>query len=155
MISPGPALYFDQVIEEKFSAPNWPPDEYEGLSDDERDVLMESKPATAIQKEFYKFFGLPVPKELNQKQAIAFQLDYLSKLSKERQNKVEEWEAFEELFEEINSEDFQDEIKKVTVSDFRRAFEAVKAEHSLEDIQSNPSLIVEKLIEIKPSLGSS
>lgn len=152
LLSPGPSLSFDQTIKEKFSAPNWPPDEHEGLSKDEIDALMESKPANAMQKEFYNYFSLPVPKGLNQKQAISFQFDYLSKLSKERQQEVEEWEAFEELFEEINSEDFQDEIKRVSVSDYKRAFEAVRAENSLDDIQSDPILIVEKLIEIKPSL---
>ncbi|MBT9166112.1 MAG: hypothetical protein DDT25_00785 [Chloroflexi bacterium] len=151
LISPGPSLSFDRAIEENFSAPNWPPDKHEGLSKDEIDVLKESKPATAMQKEFYKFFGLSVPKGLNQKQAISFQFGYLSKLPEERQSEVEEWEAFEELFEEIN-EEFQDEIKKVTVLDYRNAFKALRAENSIDDLQSDPALIVEKLIEIRPAL---
>lgn len=109
----------------------------------------DNRPASAIEKEFYRLFGKPVPKNLTHLQALKDQNE--AELSEEEDD---EWDYFcsvwEELCDRETREDY--ELKKPSLAKYRTAWNAAKQEADSIDELSDPGLIAEKLIELYPDL---
>lgn len=117
-------------------------------SDPQKQRAWLSRPASTIQKEFYRFIGTKPPAGLTYEQAEAKMMEMMEKLTEAQQD---EWSKFEEVVEEFEDRDFRSamEIRKPSIADIRSAMVALKAEGKAVD---DPSEIAGKLILIKPSL---
>lgn len=119
------------------------------FQDADNKLKWDNRPASAIEKEFYRLYGKPVPKNLTHLQALKDQNE--AELSEEEDD---EWDYFcsvwEELCDRETREDY--ELKKPSLAKYRAAWNAVKQEAESTDELSDPGLIAEKLIELYPEL---
>ncbi|MGQ0751611.1 MAG: hypothetical protein ACT4PS_13840 [Betaproteobacteria bacterium] len=118
-------------------------------SDPAKQSAWAQRPASALQKEFYRFIGERPPARLTFQQAEAYIGEAMEKLSEQQQA---EWDAFESLMDEFEDREFRSdvEIRKPTPADIRAAMAALKAGGQDFD---DPFDVAEKLLEMKPSLA--
>jgi len=103
-------------------------------------------PATLMQKEFYRYFNLKIPKNLSYEDAAKFIAEQPSEMT-------DEWDAFETLYEEVTDEDIRKdyEIKKISLSLYRSVIDALKKEgETLTEIDEGD--VIDKAIELMPDL---
>jgi len=119
------------------------------LQDNEKKKQWEDRPASAIDKEFYRFIGKPVPKTLTHTQAMKDQAD--TELSDELED---EWDNYCSVWDELSDKDVREdyEIKKPSLAKLRQAWAAAKAEVEDNDDLSDVGLIADKLLELFPEL---
>ncbi len=123
------------------------------LSDPKSLEAWKARPASQMQKEFYRYFNLKVSQRLTYEEASRSISDHEAKLSKEGGQGLDEWEAYTNIFDEINAPDFREdyEIKKVSISLYRSAIEQLKRDgRSLTELDDDIDLVVKKILEIKP-----
>lgn len=118
-------------------------------SDPEKQRAWLTRPASAIQKEFYRFIGGKPPAGLTHEQAEAKMSEAMETMTEAQQD---EWSTLENLTEEFDDREFRDdaEIRKPSPADIRSAMAALKAEGKEID---DPYEIAKKLLEIKPALA--
>ena len=126
----------------------------------------EARPATPLDKEFYRFMGLKCPKGLTHAQAaedIERRLEEARREAEEAPqesddecpaSKDEQWEAFSEAFEEITSLEFvrDNDIKRPSLSAFRKAVESLQAEGKVLSEDLDVYDIRERLVEQDPDI---
>ncbi|MGA9288504.1 MAG: hypothetical protein WBV93_09195, partial [Anaerobacillus sp.] len=115
----------------------------------------KERPPTTLQNEFCKFFGLKLEKGTTHEQAAKIINDHESELSENDDPRLEEWEAFEQIIEELSDPDFRQdyEIKKPSATLIKKAIgELQKEGNSYQEISDDIDLLVDKLIELKPDL---
>lgn len=115
----------------------------------------ETRPATPMQKEFYKFFGIKVSQGLTHNDAENNIKEIKSELFSKDREKLDEWEDYESLYDEINEPDFREDydLKKISLSLYRSTIEQLKNEgKSLANLLDDTDLVVDKIIEIKPEI---
>jgi hypothetical protein len=115
----------------------------------------KKRPASPMQKEFYKFFGLKVPKALNYEEASKFITKYKMEILEQNESIIDEWNAYEEVYDMINHIDIREdyELKKISLSLYRSAIDQLKNEgYSLQNLSDEPEIVVDKIIEIKPDI---
>ncbi len=115
----------------------------------------QGRPASTMQKEFYKYFNLKIPKGLTYEDASSFITEYRNKLQDEDEKIMNDWDAYEDIYLEINEpynrEDYL--IKKVSLSIYRDAIEELRIEGKRpSDLEDNPEIIVDKIIQIRPDI---
>ena len=117
-------------------------------SDPEKQRAWLTRPASAIQKEFYRFIGEKAPAELTCEQAEARMNEAQETMTEAQQD---EWSALENLIQEFEDRELRNdlEIRKPSPSDIRSAITALKAEGKAFD---DPYEIADKLQAIKPAL---
>jgi hypothetical protein len=117
-------------------------------SDPEKERAWLMRPATAMQKEFYRFIGEKPPAGLTAEQAEARMLAVLDEMPDAQQN---EWYEYEHLVDMFSDSEFRAdvEIRKPTLGDIRAAMMALKAAGGAFD---DPYDVADKLLEIKPAL---
>ncbi len=117
-------------------------------SDPEKRRAWLTRPASAIQKEFYRFIGEKPPAGLTCEQAEARMNDAQETMTDAQQD---EWSALENLIEEFEDRELRSdlEIRKPSPADIRSAMAALKAEGKEFD---DPYEIAEKLLKVKPTL---
>lgn len=121
------------------------------FSDPEKYEQWKNRPATQLQKEYYRYFGLPVPKGLTASKAQ-------STISSHEltDDQDEEWAAFEDIVEEFQDKEFRDdyEIKKPSIALIRQAIGQHTAQgEKITDIAADD--LVDTLLSIKPDLQKS
>jgi hypothetical protein len=106
-------------------------------------------PATPMQKEFYKYFGLKLPKNLSYEDAEKFLYEQSSEMR-------DEWKAYEDIFEEINDPETRKDlygIKKVSFSFYRSIIEELKKDgRALSELADDVDLVIDKAIELNPDI---
>lgn len=125
------------------------------LQDPEKMDRWRNRPASSMQKEFYRFFGIKVPQGLTHEMASKFINEYREKLGEEGETRINEWAAFEDIYEEINDPDFRDDhgLKSISISLYRSAIDELKSEgKTLTELADDPEIVIEKIIEIKPEI---
>lgn len=117
-------------------------------SDPEKQRAWLARPASAMQKEFYRFIGEKPPAGLTCEQADARMSDAQETMTEAQQD---EWSTLENLIEEFEDRELRSdlEIRKPSPADIRAAMGALKAAGGAFD---DPFEIAEKLLEIKPAL---
>lgn len=114
-----------------------------------------SRPASAMQKEFFRYFGLKVPSNLTYQEAECAIEEHLAKLAEENEQKVDEWDAYEQMFEEISDPGFREDydIRAVSLSLYRSAIEELKKEGlSVAALADDIDRVVNKIIALKPDI---
>jgi hypothetical protein len=118
------------------------------LADPANRETWENRPATAVQKEFYRWFGHKLPKGLTSPEAEEF----ISTLDLPDEQ-LDEWHAYEGILDEFEDRDFRvDEgIKKVPVTTIREAVLALRAEGgSVVDLDASD--VLPRVLELRPAL---
>lgn len=121
------------------------------FSDPEKYDQWKNRPATQIQKEYYRYFRLPVPKGLT-----AAEAEKTMSSHELTDDQDEEWSSYEYIVEEFQDKEFREdyEIKKPSIAVIRQAI----AQHTsqgekLTDI--SPDDLVDTILTIKPDLQKS
>ncbi|HAL37166.1 MAG TPA: hypothetical protein DCP03_03230 [Polaromonas sp.] len=117
--------------------------------------FLNSKPAHLWDKEFLKFFGLPVPKGLTSGQAAKMIAEHRTKLETGDKARLDEWEAYEEICNEFDDADFRAsfELKKVSDKVLKEALDALKREGAtMRSLVADIDKVVDKIIALKPEL---
>lgn len=125
------------------------------FSDPENVKAWENRPPTKEQKEFCKFFGLKMGKGLTAPEAEKLIREHESKLADEEDPRLDEWEAFSEIMEELSDSEIRAdyEIKKPSVTLIKSALEDLAQQgKSYRDVADEIDILVEKLVELKPDL---
>lgn len=120
------------------------------FSSGENRTAWEQRPPTVMQKEFYRFFGLPVPKGLTLYQ---MQSDIDEKLEEMGDEEADEWGDFDCLYDDLIDADSREdyEIKKVSLKVFRDYILGKKAGGvKVSDLEV--SGVAEELVEMHPEL---
>lgn len=116
------------------------------------DDFLSNKPADASQKEFLRFFGLPVSKGLKTGQAAEIIAEHRAKLDK---GQLDEWDAYEEIRNEFDDADFRacSDLKKVSDKVLKEALDALKREGAtMRSLAADMDKVVDKVIALKPDL---
>ena len=113
------------------------------------------RPASAMQKEFFKFHGLPVPKALTSPAAKTISDEHLKSLLDNDTGNLSDWEYFESIVEQLADKDTREDynLKKPSMPAIRAAIDALRASgKSMEELDADLELIADKLIETSPDL---
>lgn len=119
------------------------------------DAFLENQPADTSQKDYYKFFNLPIPKGLTASAATKQITEHRAKLEREDNTKLDEYDAYIEILEEFDDSDFKDnyDTKKPSRTVLNDALNQLKAEGKTYDyLSNNIEEVVERVIKIKPDL---
>ncbi len=113
----------------------------------------KNRPITQIQKEFFKFFGIKINRNMTSIQAKKEIDEYMK--DEHNNNNIDEWIAFEEIIKELSDKEIllEFEIKKPNISLIKSAIERLKEEgKSYQEIGEDIDLIVDEIIKIKPDI---
>ena len=116
------------------------------------DGYLKDQPAHSSQKDYFKFFGLPVPRGLTAGQAEQAISEH--KKSSEQAD-IDEWEGYSNIVEEFDDKSFREDfdLKKPSKAILLEAINHLKAEgKSYKYLSDNIDEVVEKVIELKPEL---
>jgi hypothetical protein len=118
-------------------------------ADPDKERAWSQRPASAVQKEFYRFIGEKPPVRVTFGQAEAYIDEALEKMPEQQQ---EEWYAYESILDDFDDSDFRSDmdIRKPTPGDIRLAMAALKAEGKPFDSSTD---VAEKLLEMKQALA--
>ncbi|MFH0958309.1 MAG: hypothetical protein V1897_06360 [Pseudomonadota bacterium] len=125
------------------------------LADQSNFDRWSKRPPTPIQREFYRFFSLKTPQDLNYETASKFIDDHKNKLAEENDSNVVEWEAFKSIYEEINDSEFRkdNDLKKISLALYRSAIDQLKNEgKTLSGLSNDTDIVVNKILEINPDI---
>ena len=119
------------------------------------DAFLENQPADTSQKDYYKFFNMPIPKGLTTSEASKQIAEHRAKLEAEDKTKLDEYDAYVEILEEFDDSDFKDnyDVKKPSRTVLNDALSQLKAEgKTYEYLSSNIDEVVDRVLKIKPDL---
>ncbi|NRA27422.1 MAG: hypothetical protein HRU10_09255 [Opitutales bacterium] len=125
------------------------------LSEPQNAAKWEARPPSAEQKEFFKFFGLKAPKGLTLNEAEKIIRDHKRELSDKGAPKLDEWEHYEDILDQIADNDTRDDydIRKPSAALIRQALKELNEDGmSYEDVVDDLDVLIEKLITLKPDL---
>lgn len=116
----------------------------------------EKRPPSVLQKEFFKFFGIKIPKGTTHEQAYGLIFEYESEMRNKGDPRLKEWEAYKEIIDELSDPDFREDynIRKPSSALIKRAIaELQKEDKSYQDISEDIDILIDKLIELEPELS--
>lgn len=125
------------------------------FNDDAKAKAWKNRPLSQTQKEFFKFFDIKYEADMTNTEASNLISDYESELAEKEDSRLDEWEAFEEIIDELTDPDFREdyEIKKPNISLVKNALDCLRKEgKSYRDAADDIDLIVDKMIELNPKL---
>ncbi len=115
----------------------------------------EGRPADAMQKECLRFYGVAVPRGLTVTAAAALITEKEADLEAQGSKLAEEWSSFERLVDELSDRETCEDygIKKPTLAMIRAAVEELrKGGKSLDELETEPELVTDKIIEMRPEM---
>lgn len=122
------------------------------LADPVNLTAWEAKPPDTMQREFFRWFGITLPKGMTQDQVS-------DRIREERERlpetELDYWAIYEDAVSELDDPEVRKdyEIKKVSLGVIREAVIALRAEgHSADDLEGALYLITDKIIESRPDL---
>jgi hypothetical protein len=119
------------------------------------DGFLQGKPADATQREFMRFFGLPVPKSLTAGEATTAILEHRKKLQADDPARLDEWDAFVEIFAEFDDADFRAsyDLKKVSRALLREALDELqRGGATMRSLADDLDAVVEQIVALKPDI---
>lgn len=119
------------------------------------DAFLENQPVDTSQKDYYKFFNLPIPKGLTTSEASKHIAEHRAKLEAEDKTKLDEYDAYIEILEEFDDSDFIDnyDAKKPSRTVLNDALNQLKTEgKTYEYLSNNIDEVVDRVLKIKPDL---
>ncbi|MCA0902031.1 hypothetical protein [Microbulbifer agarilyticus] len=128
------------------------------FSKEENISAWATRPATSIQKEFFKFFGLKLPKNLTHEQAIKIIRTESEKIIEIDEPKFESWDAYESVLYELFDREFREDygLKKPSLSLIRQATASLmESGITFQEMEDDIDIVVQKLLAIKPELETA
>lgn len=127
------------------------------LSDEENKETWETRPMTKLQKEFFKFYSIEMPKGLNHRTALEFIIKYsdeLEEINEDDDDYEDEWDYFTSIVEEFDDPEWRkdEDIKKVPFSVLRDAIAQLRNDGHLVRELEGSSILIDKILEIRPDL---
>lgn len=125
------------------------------MSEPDKVAAWESRPSTQEQKEFFKFFGLKSGRGLTAPDAEKIIAQHESELAEAEDPRLDEWEAFSEILEELADSKMRAayDIKKPSAALVKSALSELEKEgKSYRDVADEIDLLVDKLVALKPEL---
>ncbi len=119
------------------------------------DAFLENQPADSSQKEYYKFFGLAIPKSLTSGQANQTITAHRKKLEVEDVSRLEEYDGYNNILTEFDDSDFREtyDLKKVSKTVLNDALQQLIEEgKTYAYLSDNIDEVVEKVFLLKPEL---
>ena len=119
------------------------------MSDAVKCQAWRDRPATTLQKEFYRYMGRKVPKGLKYCEAS----DFYNNPDADPEH-ILEWEKFESLYEDICNPDKRNncKLKKITPNLLMKAWKSLRDEEiTPDDIISDYDIIVDRICKIMPA----
>jgi hypothetical protein len=114
--------------------------------------FLESQPADSLQKEYFKFFGLTVPRNLTTGQAKQTISEHKKTCKPEE---IAEWEGLSNILLEFDDSDFREtyNLKKVSKSVLSEALNQLKQDgKTYSQLYDDIDDIVDRVIKLKPEL---
>jgi hypothetical protein len=127
------------------------------FSDPANVTRWEDRPASPMEKEFYRFVGEKPQKNLTHKEAVAFRSEYLTN-HPDGERLGDEWDLFESIWDDLDDQDFREDydIKKVSLSLHREAVSQLReAGATMDELIDDMDIVVNKILELKPDLRRS
>ncbi len=118
------------------------------MSDQDKADQWKNRPATIMQKEYFRYFGIKVPKGLTA--AEAEDTMAANELTDEQND---EWFSYSEILEELQDKEFREsyDLKKPSVAIIRQSIEQhITQGDKITDLSADD--LVDTLLEIKPDL---
>ncbi|MDX1816093.1 MAG: hypothetical protein R3180_00130 [Marinobacter sp.] len=118
------------------------------FADAQNKAKWESRPATALQKDFYRFVNEPAPNKLTAMAAEVFMQNY--ELTDQQ---TDDWDAYEYLLDELSDKDNCElyDIKKPARSVLRQAITDI-GNTGVRLAEIKPEDIAKRIAQIKPDL---
>lgn len=118
------------------------------LSDPAKANQWINRPATPLQKEYYRYFGLPIPKGLTASEAEETTATH--ELTDEQDD---EWFSYSEIMEEMQDKDFREsyDLKKPSITLIRQAVK-LRTGQGDKITELSADDLVDTLLELKPDL---
>jgi len=116
------------------------------------DDFLSNQPADSSQKDYFKFFALPLPKGLTSGQAEQTISEHM-KSSKPEEH--DEWIGYTNILEEFDDKNFREDydLKKVGNTVLMEAINQLNAQgKTYKYLSDNIDEVAEKVIELKPDL---
>lgn len=116
------------------------------------DAFLSNQPASSSQKEYFKFFGLSIPKGLTAGQAEQAISEHRKASKPEEQD---EWDGYTSILEEFDDGDFGETYghKKIGKTVLIDAINQLKHEgKTYKFLSNNIDDVVERVIKLKPEL---
>jgi hypothetical protein len=116
----------------------------------------DCKLASYEQKNFYKFFNIPIPKKLTNKEAVETIRETYKRLQEERSEILKEYNAYESIIEDFNDRYFRQdyEIKKPRRAVLLEVLETLsKYGYSYQFMNTNIDIVLDRLKAFHPSLS--
>lgn len=125
------------------------------MADPENAKAWENRPPTKEQREFCKFFGIKMGKGTTSPEAEKLIAEYETMLDEQEDPRLDEWEAFSEIMDELSDSDARAdyEIKKPSLTLIRSAMDELGQDgKSYREVADDIDDLVDKLLELKPDL---
>jgi len=122
------------------------------LSDPANKAAWDAKPPETMQREFFRWFNISMPKTLTMDQATARIEEEKKRLGEEE---LDYWYSFESVVNDLDDPEIRQdyEVKKAPLSVIREAVVALKNEGvSSDDIGSDLDRVVERMTDLRPDL---
>lgn len=119
------------------------------FEDQENVQKWKERPPAIYQKDFFKFFGIKLVRGTSYEQAATLINDYESDMADKNDPKLEEWEAYEQILDELSDPDFREtyEIKKASSTLIKKALaELLENGNSYLDISDDIDLLLINLL---------
>jgi hypothetical protein len=116
------------------------------------DDFLRNKPADAWQKDFLRFFGLPLPSGMTRGQAEKAIAEHRGK---EDKSILDEYDAYQEIRDQFDDSDFLSdyELKRVSSALLKEALDDLKRSGStMVSMADNIDVVVDKIVALKPSV---
>lgn len=126
-----------------------------GLKSDKRkfDGWLDNKLASKSQKEFYKFFDIPIPKKLTNKDARNTFRETYKRLKEEGSERLKEYNAYESIIDDFDDKYFRldYEIKKPTRDMLIEILDTfIREGKSYQSLNRNIDIVVDRFKAFHP-----
>ena len=125
------------------------------LQDEDALACWNGRPPNAQQKEYCRFFDIKLPKGTSLPEAQKILDDHESEIVETNESEYSDWEAYQDIMDEINDADFRSDcgIKKPSLTLIRKGIDSLLSEgKSYKDISGDVDDLVYRLIDLKPDL---
>ena len=115
----------------------------------------KNRPASTWQKEFFRAFECPIPRDLTHEVAEKIIAEKQRDLLESDKERLQEWEDYESIFDELSDPDTREdyELKKPSVKALREAVVSLLEEgREMRELSDDLQLVVDRLVERNPSL---
>ncbi len=125
------------------------------FDDEVKAQAWKNRRPSQIQKEFFMFFAIKPEKGMTNTEASKLISNHESALAEKEDPQLDEWEAFQEIIDELSDRDFREDyqIKKPSITLIKNALASLQKEgKSYRDAADEIEAVIEKMLDLEPAL---